>query len=69
MKAKVTIEKDKSGFTAYTENLKTVLHGSGPTVQEALDDLMSCYEDVKKYYSESGDPIPEELMDLSFECY
>ena len=67
MKTTVIIEKDKNGFSAYTENLCIVLHGSGSTVKEAKEELMVGYEDVKKYYQESGEAVPDELKDLSFD--
>ena len=67
MKTTVIIEKDKNGFSAYTENLKTVLHGSGRTVQEAKDELMACYDEVKEYYADSREILPKELIDLSFD--
>ena len=43
MKALVIIEKDGNGFTAYTDNLSTVLHGSGVTVEDAKNELMAGY--------------------------
>ena len=66
-KTTIIIEKDSSGFSAYSDGLQTVLHGSGATVDEAKAELMAGYEDVKKYYQESGEPIPEELENLSFD--
>ena len=67
MKVTVIIEKDKVGFSAYTEELQTVLHGSGTTVDEAKEELMDSYDDVKRYYAESKESLPEELKDLSFD--
>ena len=67
MKALVIIEKDESGFTAFTDNLSTVLHGSGKTVDEAREELMSGYKDVLDYYQESGEDIPDGFDDLTFE--
>ena len=67
MKALVIIEKDESGFTAFTDNLSTVLHGSGKTVDEAKEELMSGYKDVLDYYQESGEDIPDGFDDLTFE--
>lgn len=67
MKALVIIEKDRHGYAAYTDNLMTILHGSGASVQEAKDEMMSCYRDVLDYYAESGEPVPDELKDLTFE--
>lgn len=67
MKTLVIIEKDQNGFGAFTENLATVLHGSGATVEEAKQELLDGYQDLLKYYVDRGEPIPEELRDLSFE--
>lgn len=67
MKALVIIEKDQTGYAAFTNNLTTVLHGSGASVQEAKDELISGYQELLDYYVTRGEPIPEELKDLSFE--
>ena len=66
MKALVIIEKDGNGFTAYTDNLSTVLHGSGATVEDAKKELMAGYKDMLDYYRESGDTVPVELCNLTF---
>lgn len=67
MKPLVIIEKDSNGFTAFTDNLSTVLHGSGTTVEEAKEELMAGYRDVLDYYNESGVAVPDELVNLTFE--
>ena len=67
MKAFVIIEKDETGFAACTENLTTVLHGSGSSVQEAKEELIAGYQDLLDYYVAIGEPVPDELKDLSFE--
>ena len=67
MKALVIIEKDEKGYTAYTDNLSTILHGSGTTVEEAKEELMAGYKDIISYYEGGGKSIPDELKDLSFE--
>lgn len=67
MKALVIIEKDGNGFTAYTDNLSTVLHGSGVTVEDAKNELMAGYKDILDYYRESGESVPDELCDLAFD--
>ena len=67
MKTLVIIERDKAGYSAYTNDLSIIIHGSGASVQEAKDEMMSCYRDVLDYYAESGEPVPEELKDLTFE--
>lgn len=67
MKVTVIIEKDGNGYSAYTDNLTPVLHGSGKTVDEAKEELMDCYEDIKGYYAESPGGVPAELKDLTFD--
>ena len=67
MKALVIIEKDQSGYAAFTDNLTTVLHGSGSSVQEAKDELLAGYQDLLNYYEASGEQVPFELKDLTFE--
>lgn len=67
MKALVIIEKDETGFAAYTDNLATVLHGSGSSVQEAKEELMTGYWELLDLYATNGESVPEELMDLTFE--
>lgn len=66
-KALVIIEKDNEGYGAFTENLTTVLHGSGKTVQAAKEELLSGYQDILDLYRESGEPLPEDLQNLTFE--
>ena len=60
------IEKDGNGYSVYTENLKTVLHGSGASVAEAKAEMLAGYEDLLVLYAEEGRTIPRELQDLSF---
>lgn len=67
MKALVIIEKDQTGYAAYTDNLNTVLHGSGDTVQAAKEELMAGYQELLDYYANSGEAIPDELQELTFE--
>ena len=67
MKAHVIIEKDGNGFSVYTDNLKTVLHGSGTSVEEAKEEMMQGYRDLMDYYRESGKPVPRELQHLTFD--
>ena len=67
MKTTVIIEKDENGFSAFTDDLQTVLNGSGKSVEGAKGALDACYEEVKQYYREKGEELPEELKDLSFD--
>ena len=67
MKALVIIEKDQNGYGACTDNLTTVLHGSGPSVQAAKEELLAGYQELLAYYHDTGNPVPDELTDLTFE--
>ena len=67
MKTLVIIEKDEKGFSAFTEDLPVVINGSGATVEEARAELLAGYRDLLAYYDDRGEPVPEELKDLSFE--
>ncbi len=66
MKALTIIEKDGEGYSVYTNNLKTVLHGSGPTVKEAKEEMLAGYADLAELYREQGLELPAELRDLTF---
>ena len=66
MKALAIIEKDGEGYSVSTDNLKTVLHGSGSTVQEAKDEMLAGYEDLVELYKEQGKALPAELRDVTF---
>lgn len=67
MKTLVIIERDKAGYSAYTNDLSIIIHGSGASVQEAKDEMLAGYKDLLDYYADSGEPVPEELRDLTFE--
>ena len=67
MKTLVIIERDKAGYSAYTNDLSIILHGSGTSVQEAKEEMLAGYKDLLDYYADSGEPVPEELRDLTFE--
>ena len=60
------IEKDGDGYSVYTEDLKTVLHGSGSTVAQAKEEMLAGYRDLLELYREQRRKIPEELRDLTF---
>ena len=66
MEALAIIEKDGNGYSIYTDNLKTVLHGSGTSVAEAKAELMSGYKNILAMYEEEGKPVPAELRNLTF---
>ena len=67
MKTLVIIERDKAGYSAYTNDLSIIIHGSGASVQEAKEEMLAGYKDLLDYYADSGEPVPEELKDLTFE--
>lgn len=67
MKALAIIEKDGEGYSVYTDNLKTVLHGSGATVKEAKEEMMAGYNDLVLLYQEQGRELPAELRNLTFD--
>lgn len=67
MKTLVIIEKDEKGFSAFTEDLPVVINGSGATVEKARAELLAGYRDLLAYYDDRGEPVPEELKDLTFE--
>ena len=66
MKALAIIEKDGNGYSVFTDNLKTVLHGSGTTVMEAKEEMMAGYTDLVNLYREEGRELPVELQNLTF---
>ena len=66
MKALAIIEKDGNGYSVFTDNLKTVLHGSGTTVMEAKEEMMAGYTDLVNLYREEGLEVPSELQNLTF---
>ena len=66
MKALAIIEKDGDGYSVFTENLKTVLHGSGSSVDEAKEEMMAGYNDLLEFYRDSHQELPAELKDLTF---
>lgn len=66
MRVTVIIEKGKDGYSVYSENLQTVLHGSGSTVKEAKEEMLAGYRDILALYSEEGRSLPKELKDISF---
>lgn len=67
MIAKVLIEKDDKGYSAFITNFKSTIWGSGASVEEAKADLMNSIEEIKQLHLDTGKPSPDELEDLSFE--
>ena len=66
-RAKVIIEKDENGFSAFIDGIDSTIIGEGVSVAEAKADLDNSYKEVLASYLENGEAIPEELQDLSFD--
>ena len=66
-RARVIIEKDENGFSAFIDGIDSTIIGEGLSVAEAKADLDNSYKEVLASYLENGEAIPEELQDLSFD--
>lgn len=68
MKTTALIEKGKDGsFTIFTPDIKSTIIGEGETVLEAKADFENTVKEVMETYEETGEPLPEELQDITFE--
>lgn len=68
MKTTALIEKGKDGsFTIFTPDIKSTIIGEGDTVLEAKADFENTVKEVLETYEETGEPIPEELQNITFE--
>ena len=68
MKTTALIEKGKDGsFTIFTPDIKSTIIGEGNTVLEAKADFENTVKEVLETYEETGEPIPEELQNITFE--
>lgn len=68
MKTTALIEKGKDGsFTIFTPDIKSTIIGEGDTVLEAKADFENTVKEVMETYEETGEPIPEELQNITFE--
>lgn len=55
-------------YSIHTPNLSHhIIVGVGDTLQEAKEDFYDAYNEMKLSYTENGEPLPEELVDLEFE--
>ena len=62
------IEKDENGYGVYTPDLKdSVISGSGMSVEAAKADFLTAYKEVIDSYTDSGEAVPDELKELTFE--
>ena len=66
-KVMVLIEKDEHGYGAFIDGIRSTIIGEGLTAEEAKADLLNSYSEVLASYSENGETVPEELLDLEFE--
>lgn len=66
-RAKVIIEKDENGFSAFIDGIDSTIIGEGLSVAEAKADLDNSYKEILASYLENGEAVPEELQDLSFD--
>ena len=68
---RVFIEKGKDGsFGAYMpddNNLDWGVHGDGATVNEAIEQFKSEYEDMKAFFQEEGKPFEEVNFAFSYD--
>ena len=66
-RAKVIIEKDENGFSAFIDGVDSTIIGEGVSVAEAKADLDNSYKEVIASYLENGEDVPEDLRDLTFD--
>ncbi|MDR1975262.1 MAG: DNA-binding protein [Bacteroidales bacterium] len=68
-KVKAIIERGESGIYIITlaedYGLSYALLGDGETVEDAKNDFMQCYNEMKEYYNEAGKKFTE--LDITFE--
>ena len=70
METKVRIERGTDGaYWLNSEGLQNVLVGTGSTIEEAKADFEESLQDMKESYTECGEPVPEELQDITFSYY
>ena len=68
MKTTALIEMGKDGrYTIYTPDLQSTIIGDGSTVAEAKADFENTVKEVLESYEETGESVPEELADTTFE--
>lgn len=68
MNTTALIEKGKDGrYTIYTPDLQSTIIGDGNTVEEAKTDFDNTVKEVLESYEETGEPLPEELIGITFE--
>jgi len=66
MKTKIIVERGNDGLFSYYmggDNFDFGLNGQGSTIEEAKNEFLAVYSELKDMYSEEGKPLP----DLDFE--
>jgi hypothetical protein len=67
MKTTALIEKGKDGtYGVFTPNIDHTIIGSGAKVSEAKADFENSVKEMLASYTETGRPIPKELLGLTF---
>jgi len=67
METTALIEKGKDGrFGIFTPDIESTIIGEGATVSEAKADFENSVKEVIESYSETGKPLPEELINIEF---
>jgi len=67
MKTIVLIEKGKDGrFGIFTPDIESTIIGEGATVSEAKYDFENSVKEIIESFTESGKPLPEELLHIEF---
>ena len=62
------IEKGNDGtYSIFAPNLKSVIFGTGNTVDEAKADFENSVNEVKDAYIDTKGTLPKELVDITFE--
>lgn len=68
MKTTALIEKGKDGtFGVFTPDIDHTIIGEGNTVAECKKDFENSVREMIEFYTEEGQPLPEELQDIEFE--
>ena len=69
MKQRVIIESGADGrFSAYAPDMRNVPMGTRATVEETIQDFLTCIGEMRDVYREEGRPVPDELeADFDFQ--
>lgn len=68
MKTTALIEMREDGrYDIFTPDINSTIIGNGETVAEAKADFENSVKEIFEAYREHGDPLPDELKDITFE--